>query len=113
MMSGPEMERPGDRAQAGEDIASHLEHTDERLQSLKMRAGQIQLRNMTRLSEEIELLHIERDRIEQQARNLRQTEATAGEALQLGFREAVDTLLAKIEKLFDEIRDSDEDPEQE
>jgi ribosome assembly protein YihI (activator of Der GTPase) len=113
MMRASETERTPDQVQAGEDITSRLEHADARLRTLKMRAGQIQTRNLTRLTEEIELLHIEHDSIEQEVRHPRQTEATAGEAIQLGFREAVDTLLAKIERLFDELGDSDEDREQE
>jgi hypothetical protein len=96
-----------------DDIVSRLEHADSRLKSLRLKAGQIQTRNFTHLQEDIELLQLERDSIQQEAQNPHQTEATAGEALQVALTEALDALLGKIESMRRKLSDSDEESEQE
>ncbi len=110
-MAERETSRVPEQLETGQGISSQLDDADAYLKALRMKAGQIQVRNLTRVNQEIELLEAERNSIEQQVQNPQQTEATAGEALQTDLQEAVDALLAKAKSILDRLSDSDEESE--
>jgi hypothetical protein len=86
-----------------------IEKADERLESLRVRAGRIQQRNLTRERRQLELLDQQRAAIREDMLVLKEREGTAWEALRIKIEQAVKELEEGIEDLAGQLTESEEE----
>lgn len=86
-----------------------IEKLDDRLESMRVRAGRIQEQKRARENQQLALLNRQRDTIRQDMLELKESEGTGWETLRANIEHAVEELEEGIDELFERLSESEQE----